>query len=292
MIARHVGLGALLLAVAATPATAQSWRTLTAQRAVGREDSLHVVVRYGLGKLTVRAAEPAVLYDLDMKYDADVFRAEKRYDAATRTLYVGADSATADRLTLRPHNIHGSGEKGRKGGEMTLALARGIPLDLTVELGIGYASIDLGDLWLDRARFESAMGGAEIDFATANIHPMRELDIDAALSGVTVGHLGNARAQRVKVTAALAGGELDLRGAWTGEMTLDLTATLGGFELKVPSDAGVRITASSKLGGIDAKGYTLRDGTYYSANYATAKRKLTITGSATLGGLEVNWVEP
>ena len=292
MTARRSLAAAGLLVLAAAPATAQTWRTLTAQRAVGREDSLRVVVRYGLGRLILRAAEPATLYNVDVRYNADVFRVEKQYDAATHTLRVGADSATAERFSLSARNFHGGSEGNAKGGELKLFLARGVPLDLTLSLGIAQAEIDFGDLWVDRARIEAAMGGAEISFPTPNVRPMRELVIDAALGGITVDHLGNARARRVKIEAALGGGAVDFRGDWTGEMAVEISAVLGGFHLSVPTDAGVKITARTRLAGMSVKGFTKREGALYSPNYDAAKRKIIITADATLGGCEVDWVAP
>jgi len=60
----------------------------------------------------------------------------------------------------------------------------------------------------------------------------------------------------------------------------------------VPTDAGVRINATTRLGGMSLKGFTKREGAYYSPNYNAAKRKLNITADATLGGCEIAWVAP
>lgn len=293
MTARRILALATVLAAAAAPSAAQSWRSLTAQRALGREDSLRVIVAYGMGKFVLRAAEPATLYNIDMRYDAEVFRAEKIYDAATHTLRVGADSGTAERLTLHARNFRGSGSKSRaETGTMTLFLARGVPLDVTFHLGIATADIDFGELWVERAHIEAAMGAANVSFPTPNVHPMRELTIEAALGGINVDHLGNARARRVKIDAALGGGTVDLRGDWTGEMNIEISSVLGGFHINVPTDAGVRINSTTRLAGMSLKGFTRRDGAYFSPNYDGAKRKIHIVAVTTLGGYEVGWIAP
>jgi hypothetical protein len=292
---RSLMAAALMLGGVLSPASAQTWRTLTASRPLGRDDSLRVVVRYGMGKLTLRAADPAVLYDLSMRYDANIFRTQKSYDPASHTLSVGADSATAERFSLRPHFFGGDNAKAvkdeEKVAEMTLGIARGIPLDLNVKTGIGASVLDLGNLWIANARIESTMGEMMITFSTANQRPMQELRIDAMMSGLGVKELGNARAKTVKMSATLGGGEANLRGDWTGDMTLDVTVAVGGLQIRVPRDAGVKITALTHLGGIDAAGFTEKDGEYTSPNYATATRKVLITGSVSLGGLKVTWVD-
>jgi hypothetical protein len=296
MNARLFAAAAIVMSLAACTGPAANaipvWRTLTARRALGREDSLRVVAKYGLGKLTLRAAEPAVLYDVDVKYDAQQFRAEEKFDAITRTLTVGADSATAELFSLRPHYRVSGNDRSTKDASMTLALARGIPLDVTIKMGIAEGDIDFGNLWLDRARVEVTMAGATLDFSTPNQHPMKSLDIEALMGGVTVQHAGNANAKLIRMRGDLGGGMIDLRGAWTGDMTLDAQVTLGGFHVRVPNDAGVHVTARTKLAGVDADGFTKRGGEYFSANWETAARKVTITGNAALAGLEVGWIEP
>jgi len=288
---RFAGALAALAALASAP-RAQDWRTVTAQRGIAHEDALHVVVHYGDGKLTLRAADPAVLYDVNARFDADDARFERRYDAATRTLDIGVDSATMDRVTLRPRLSSSAQRHEATPGYFTLGLARGIPIDLVVHLAMGEAEFELGDLWISRLSVTSALSHAVMDFSTPNLQPMDELTIDASVGGITVHRLGNARAKRVKLLMGVGGGEVDLRGAWTGEMTLDATVAVGGFELHVPRDAGVKVIASTTLAGLDAAGFTQRDGAYYSSNYASASRKVTVDAHATLAGVEVSWIEP
>jgi predicted membrane protein len=93
------------------------------------------------------------------------------------------------------------------------------------------------------------------------------------------------------MSATLGGGDVSLRGDWTGDMTLDVTVAVGGLQVRVPRDAGVKVTALTHLGGIDAAGFTEKNGDYTSPNYATATRKVLITGSVSLGGLKVTWVD-
>lgn len=284
---------ALALAAAfASQAHAQSWRTFTAQRGIAKEDALHVDVSYGLGKLTLRAADPSVLYDLNARFDADNERILRRYDAATSTLYVGADSATAERFGMHAHLFSGSGRSSEKGGYLTVALARGIPLNLGVKLSAGAGEVELGDLWLSHLVVLSTMSDATVDFRTANPQPMKEAVFDASIGGITIKRLGNARAERVYLNVGIGGAEVDMRGAWTGETTIVAVVTMGGITLQVPRDAGVKITTSTTLAGLDTKGFERRDGAYFSPNYATAARKLNVTGGATMAGVAVSWVEP
>jgi len=287
-------LAALSLAAALVPAGAhaQSWRIFTAQRGIAKEDALHVNIVYGLGKLTLRAADPSMLYDLNARFDADNERIVRRYDASASTLFVGADSATAERYGVHPQIFSGSSRRSPRGGYLTVALARGIPLNLGVKIAAGEGEIELGDLWLSHLVVLSTMSDATVDFRTPNPQPMHELVVDASIGGITIKRLGNARAERVNLSVGIGGADVDMRGAWTGETTIFGQVTMGGLVLEVPRDAGVKITTSTTLAGLDAKGFERRDGAYFSPNYATATRKLNVTGGVTMGGVEVSWVEP
>ncbi|HUO51681.1 MAG TPA: LiaF domain-containing protein [Gemmatimonadaceae bacterium] len=285
-----LALAAVALAAAALPAGAQSWRTITAQREIAHEDALHVTVVYGLGKLTVRAAEPAVLYDLNARFDAEAFRVHRGYDAAARSLFVGADSAAGDQLSVR---LFPGGQRHRTSdGYLTLGVARGIPVDLTVKLGIGAANLELGDLWLSRLALSTRFGGAEVDFRTPNPQPMKEVLIDSHFGGVDVKELGNTHAELVRIAVTFGGADVDLRGAWTGEMQVAVNARFAGVSLMVPRDVGVMVDASTKLGGASVKGFVRKGSALYSPNYDSAPRKLHITGSTTFGAMDVEWVEP
>jgi hypothetical protein len=64
--------GVALLPMAALPA--QQWRTLQASRTLatrGANDTLRVRLAYAVGKLSIGQAASGLLYDLDVRYDAD-----------------------------------------------------------------------------------------------------------------------------------------------------------------------------------------------------------------------------
>ena len=82
-----------------------------------------------------------------------------------------------------------------------------------------------------------------------------------------------------KITSILGGATLDLRDAtFTGEATLDVFVLMGGVELKVPRDWKVISKAAPIAGGIEIKA---------EGNENPKSPTLIITGSVTLGGVEV-----
>jgi hypothetical protein len=272
-----------LFALGDPAADAHSWRSLTASRPRGSADSLHVVLRYDAGTLTVNAAPMPLLYDAKARFDANQQRLSRSYDAVSRTLRVGLDSSTT-RTSGRDSNRDRSNE-----GRLDLGLAAGIPLDLDLDLGTTRAKVDLSALWVDAMRVSSGATEAELTFGSTNPQPMRDLLVDAGVGSITIHQLGNARAQRATIASTVGSVDVDLSGEWTGNMPLTVRVALASATIRVPRDAGIAMHLSRRLASVDFDGFTERDGVMYSAGYEQAKRHVTIDGSATLASVDIRW---
>jgi len=270
-------------------AAQQEWRTVTAQRQRQPVDTLHVRMLYGAGKLQLGAAPDSLLYDLRERFDAVRTRETHRYDAATRTLTVGSDSAVTRMFSLRKRALHTSGDESGQGSDLAVGLATGIPLDLDLELGATESTIDLSKLSVSRLELNVAASAASVTFGTVNPVEMRELDLRTAAAGVDVRQLGNARAQVVHVNTGVGSVTLDLSGDWTGRMTLDVHPVLGQVTIRVPADVGVESHLTKLIGNVDQAGFTRKDGVAYSANFGSAKRTIVVNGAATLASVAIQW---
>jgi hypothetical protein len=269
--------------VLADPATdSRSWRSLTASRPRGAVDSLHVVLRYDAGTVTVGSAAPPLLYDAKARFDANEQRLSRSYDAVSHTLRIGLDSSTIQ--TSARHSSRTLSE-----GRLDLGLAAGIPLDLDLDLGATRAQVDLSALWVDAMRVSSGATEAELTFGSANPHPMRDLFVDAGVGSITIHQLGNVRAQRATIASTVGSVDLDLSGEWTGNLPLTMRVALASATIRVPRDAGIAIHLSRRLANLDSEGFTERDGVLYSAGYEQAKRHVAIDGSATLASVNIVW---
>lgn len=279
-----------LTALDAATAHAQIWRTVTASRQRGSADSLHVRVYFGAGTFNLAAASEPVLYNLDMRFDAGRVRPVHTYDASTNLLTIRSDSAIGHpfSLDLKHGGLHFNAPgDDRSGTDLTVALARGLPLDLSLSLGACDATLDLSNLAVRRMQLESGASQTTVTFGTPNPVAMSSLELDIGAAGLTVNSLGNAHAANVSVSAGVGGADLDLAGSWSGTMTLVVRAALGGITLHVPSDVGIEARVARTLGSLDAPDLTSRNGAYYSSNWNTAARKVVIDATATLAGLEI-----
>ena len=285
-----VAVAAVGMLLAAAPLSAQAWQTLTAQRQRQRLDSLAVRVHYGVGKLTLAAAAQPLLYDLRWRYDADAFRPTHRYDATTHTLTVGAVGGDESLFSLGRHRAR-SNHDAELSNELSLGVARGVPLDLTLRLGAAEANVDLSGLWLSRLRVETGASDAHVSFGTPNPTPMRSLDFKLGAASVTAVKLGNAHAERIHVTTGVGGADLDLGGAWATNASLRLDVVMGGVTLRVPRDVGVQLRTTKILADVDAPRMIQREGASVSDNWENAAHKLTIDANVTLGHVELVWLE-
>ncbi len=266
-----------------TPGDFSGWRSLSASRPRGVVDSLHVVLRYDAGTLTLGAAAAPLLYEAKARFDANQQRLSRSYNPVSHTLRVGLDSSTMQ--TGARHSTRKRSDETR----LDLALAAGIPLDLDLDLGTTRAMLDLRALWVDAVRVSSGATESDLTFGSANPKPMRDLLVDAAVGSITIHTLGNARAQRATVASTVGAVDLDLAGEWTGDMPLTLRVALGSAVLRVPRDAGVSLRLAHRIANVDSDGFTERDGIMYSAGYEQARRHVLVDGSATLAHVDIVW---
>jgi hypothetical protein len=281
--------GALAIAGAALPA--QQWRTMEASRslaarAAGARDTLHVRLAYEVGNLAVGRAKDGLLYDLTARYDADERRLKYSYDPSTRLLTVGGDSGFTK--SLFAGRDHDDSEGSGPSPSLALTVAAGVPLDLSLRFSASDAVLDLSGLDVSRLSVDAAASGGRLTFSAPNASRISSAELSATAAGLEVKGLGNARADTVRAKATLGHIELDLGGDWTGSAALDVDAVLGVITVRIPADVGVRVEASTTLGSVEAPGFTARDGAYYSDNWTSAKRNVTIGGRAVLGRLEVH----
>ena len=274
--------------VAAASLPAQQWRTLEARRSLtpaSRGDTLSVRLAYGVGKLTFGAAREGLLYALDVRYDADERRVKYSYDSSAHLLTVGDDSGFTNAFMIR--RGHDRPEHNGPQPSMALDVAAGVPLDLSLDFSAADAVLDMSGLELRRLSLEAAASGSRITFGTPNRVRIPNVELRATAAGIEVGQLGNAHADTVHASATMGHIDLDLRGNWTGRTALDVRAVMGVVTVRVPSDVGVRVDASATLGKVETPGFTARDGAYFSDNWGSASRTLTIGGRAVMGRVEV-----
>ncbi len=272
-----LGVAGLFLALLPSCAGGQEWRTLDVARQLQDSNAVAVKVQFGAGRLTLRGAEAPYLYRMQLRYDDERSKALAKWDAPNRTLTVGVDGS----------NMRWSGKK-KEGGTMALALARTVPMDLSLDLGATESTLDLSGLRLKTLLIRSGASETKVRFDAATNTPMDRIEVDAGAAAFHATGLANTGAAKMFVTGGVGFVELDFGGAWKRDMDLDVTLTVGGAELTVPSDVGVRVSGQKTFGAYDFEGMRqVGNGVWETSGFSDAKRKLNIKASTTMGSLKI-----
>jgi hypothetical protein len=265
-----------LLSPLASPLRAQEWRTLDVSRQLHDSGSLIVRVTYGAGKLGLRAATAPVLYQMDLRYDAERTEPVHSYVPETRTL----------RLGIRKQSVNLPDE--HNAGELHVDLSRAVPIDLSLELGAVQADLDLTNLRIDHLKVESGASEATLRFDTANVERMRMLDLQVGAASLRALRLANANAEDIRVQAGVGHVDLDLGGLWRHDIDLTVEVAIGGATVHVPHEIGVRVEMEKFLASFEHDGLVKRGGVYYSDNWDTAPHRLRIKAQTTFGKFELD----
>lgn len=153
-----------------------------------------------------------------------------------------------------------------------IGLSPDVPLDLSVNLNVGEARLDLRQLQLSNLTVQGDVGHVD-------------LTLPATDQRYTANLKGNV-------------GGFDIKIPQAADIDLTVNGDVGGFSIDVPPDAGVRIEARVDVGSIGVPASFRRvsrknddfigeRGVWESANYSNADRKITIVFRGDVGGLDV-----
>ena len=270
-----------LLALSAGAAAAQDWRTTTIMRQATNEQALDVEIGYGAGELRVEPAQGRMLYQASVRYDANAFEPIAHY--SNGRLRLGVDGEHDD-LDLPDY-------EGDETGRMSVRLGRGVPLDLDVEFGAAKAEIELGGLSVRRLEISTGASETRVLFSEPNPIPLERIGFDIGAASFTARGLGNANARHIALNGGVAEMVLDFSGAWTGNTHLEADFGLGSLTLRVPRNVGVHVNKETLLASFDAPRMSRDGNDYYSDNWRSASRRLTVDVSAAFGDISIEWIE-
>ncbi len=275
---RSILIAAAAIMLAAGSLSAQSWRTVTMSRQVSGERSINVHVEYGAGRFTVRAAEGDALYRMRLRYDEELFEPVAEYRAGE--IHLGTDKI-GRRIRLTRREIS---------GEFDLELSTEVAMDLDLEFGAVKADFDLGGLRLTELTLQTGASQTRIDISEPNREEMAVARMEVGAAEFTVLRLGNLNARSIRLDAGVGDITLDFTGEWQRDATVSVDMGLGALELRFPEGLGVKIEKDTFLTSFDSEGLVKMGDAYYSLDYESADRRVTIDIDAAFGSITVAWV--
>lgn len=281
---RRLALAALALAAGATSVSAQSMRTFTTFRQLHGETRLDADLDYRAGGLRITPGRTGELYRMNASYDEDRYFPTSSYDAARGAVSLG----------LRPAGEGGLRVISRRQlrQDANVAFSPTVDLDLDLTLGAVQADIELGGLSLSELTMQAGASQAVIRFSSPNRSRCRAAEITAGAAELTLLGLGNSRCDRFELEGGMGKVTLDFGGAWTSSTQAEVKMAVGELTLRLPRNAGVRLTLDRFLASFDPAGLVRAGNGFQSPGYESAERRLDIQVTTAVGGVRVEWDGP
>jgi hypothetical protein len=265
------------MAAVAGVAGAQDWRTLESSRQLRGDAPAVIRVEYAAGTLDLRPTNEPILYRMRLRYDADRSTAISGFDAETRTVTFGSRSARS--VTWR--------RDVDEGNALHAKVTRAVPVRLILELGATRGDLTLGGLRLSEFTLRAGASETFVEFDAPNRESPAVFDLDVGAARVTVRGGGNARARKVHANIGAGALDYDLSGDWSDDVDFSVNVAVGTLTVRVPPDAGVRVTARTFLAGFGKAGLERRGDAWVSPGFERAGRRVRIDATVALGGIDI-----
>ena len=262
--------------LAAAPAHAQDWRSVTSARQLHGEREVAVRLEYGAGRLQVGPADGGLLYRMQLRYDERSMRPVSEYDDGVL------------RLGVRGHRQN---QRIRRGGTAAIGLAPAVPMDLALSFGAGEAEVELGGMAVRRLDLSTGASETSLRFSSPNRVAADVVSLSAGAASLRATGLGNSRATRYVFDGGVGDVTLAFDGVWDRDASLDVDMGLGSVTLRFPRGLGVRIQKDSFLTSFSPGGMVRRGDAWYSRDWDTAEHRLTVQIDAALGSIDVQWMD-
>lgn len=290
-----------LSAVAPRPAVGQDVLEMQTARQVGEADTLRLRVEYGAGRISLHPADPGLLYQATLRYDASAFHPLRSYDLSggVARVRLGLESREGgpevhfdwEDLDLGSLNLGDMDLEDVESGRIEVGVSRSVPTELEVMMGATEGTLELGGIPLTRLRLATGASETTLSFGSPNPVPMEELRIRAGAASLEVRGLGNAGARDIRVENAVGEVVLDFTGSWSRDARARIKTGVGAVRLRIPTSIGVRLERSSLLSSFSGLGLVKADdGSYRTENWSEAEYQLELEVDAAFGSIEVDRV--
>jgi hypothetical protein len=174
-------------------------------------------------------------------------------------------------------------------GELDVSLTRSVPMDLKLEFGAVRANLDLGGLSIRSLHLSTGASEALIEVSSPNPLRASRAKFEVGAASFTARGLGNLNAENIELAAGVGDVKLDFSGEWRNDSHVKVGMGLGSLELTFPRDIGVKIVRSTLLTSFDSQELIRRGDAYYSENWESADRRITVEVEAAFGSITVAW---
>jgi len=114
-----------------------------------------------------------------------------------------------------------------------------------------------------------------------------EMEIEMGVGGGELA-LGDLNLSRLDLKVGVGGANVSLDGDWESDLGATIKGGVGGLKITLPRDVGVRVEASSGLGGVDADHFHKEGDVYTNDAYGSSDVTLNVQIEVGVGGVELD----
>jgi hypothetical protein len=244
---------------------------------------LDVELEFGLGELRIFSEDMPEAARLDMSYDPRQVDYDVEYEVDKETGRLIVESSTRKKSHVDTEN-----------NRLDLVLSTRFPTSLEMDIGACDAEIDLGGIPLEYLDIDVGAVSGDIDFSEPNPMRLKEINIDAGASSLDMHSIGNANFELMSFSGGAGSFDLDFRGKYKGESTIDIDIGVSSADIILPRGIPVRVETSGSnwLSSIDFHNDDLEeidDDIYESPDFEDAQTRIILTIDVGLGAVDVYW---
>ncbi len=244
---------------------------------------LEVELEFSAGELHIGPKDMSEVTTLEIHYD----RRQVEYDVD-----YGVKRNTGRLSIETDHRKHSNIDTDKN--RLELVLSTRYPTSLEMDIGACDAEIDLGGIPLEYLDIDVGAASGDIEFSKPNPRRLKEVNIDCGASSLDMRLIGNANFELITFSGGVGSFDLDFRGEYKGESTIDIEIGLGAADIILPKGIPARVETegSNWLSSVDFHHDDLEeidDGIYESPDFEDAETRIILMLEVGLGAVDVIW---
>jgi len=244
---------------------------------------LEVQLEFGLGKLRIYPEDMPEAATLDMLYNPRLVEYNVEYEVKKETGRLFIES-----LTQKKTSVH------TEDNQLDLVLSSRLPVSLEMDIGACDADIDLGGLPLEHLDIDIGAASGDIDFSEQNPNRLEEINVDAGASSLDMHSIGNANFELMTFSGGAGSFDLDFRGKYDGESTIDIDIGVSSADIILPKGIPARVETSGSnwLSSVDFHNDDLEeveDDIFESPDFENASTRIILIIDVGLGSVDIYW---
>ena len=244
---------------------------------------IEVELDFSAGELRIHPEDMSEAAVLDVLYDPRRVEYDIEYDVSKATGHLSIETDHRKRKSIDTDD-----------NKLEMILSTRFPTSLEMDIGACDAEIDLGGIPLEYLDLDIGATSGDIDFSEPNPMRLKEINIDAGASSLDMHSIGNANFELMSFSGGAGSFDLDFRGKYNGESTIDIDIGVSSADIILPRGIPVRVETSGSnwLSSVDFHNDDLEeidDDIYESPDFQDAQTRIILTIDVGLGAVDVYW---